>query len=152
MGNCRSRGILVKADNGLIENCIISGCGMSAISIGPEYYWGEADYSRNVTVRGNTLRNNVPNGSEAGTVFVHGDGAVGNGNITITNNFFDGNYGRIAVHVEDTDGIRICDNRFIASSIPLPGGTGRTILNFRTSRNISLNKIESRTFPRATRW
>ena len=140
LGNCRSRGILVKADNGLIENCAISGCGMSAISIGPEYYWGEADYSRNVTVRGNTLRNNVLNGSEAGTIFVHGDGAVGNGNITITNNFFDGNYGRIAIHVADTDGILINDNRLIASSLPLPGGTGRTILDFRTSRNIILNK------------
>ena len=140
LGNCRSRGILVKADNGLIENCTISGCGMSAISIGPEYYWGEADYSRNVTVRGNTLRNNVLNGSEAGTIFVHGDGAVGNGNITITNNFFDGNYGRIAIHVADTDGILINDNRLIASSLPLPGGTGRTILDFRTSRNIILNK------------
>jgi hypothetical protein len=140
LGNCRSRGILVKADNGLIENCAISGCGRSAISIGPEYYWGEADYSRNVTVRGNTLRNNVLNGSEAGTVFVHGDGAIGNGNIAITGNLFDGNYGQIAVYVEDTDGIQIDENRFIASPIPLPGGTGRTILDFKSTRNISLWK------------
>ena len=86
MGNCRSRGILVKADNGLIEGCTISGCGMSAISIGPEYYWGEADYSKNVTIKGNKLLNNVLNGSEAGVIFVHGDGAMGNGNLTITGN------------------------------------------------------------------
>ena len=98
MGNCRSRGILVKSDNGLIEGCTISGCGMSAISIGPEYSWGEADYSRNVTIRGNKLMNNVLNGSEAGVIFVHGDGAMGNGNIAITGNLFDKDYGQIAQH------------------------------------------------------
>jgi len=145
LGNCRSRGILVKADNGLIENCTISGCGMSAISIGPEYYWGEADYSRNVNVRGNTLRNNVLNGSEVGTIFIHGDGAIGNGNLAITNNFFDRNYGHAAIYVEDTDGIRIANNRLIACGISLPGGKGRTVLDFKSSRNISLagNVVEN---------
>jgi Right handed beta helix region len=143
MGNCRSRGILVKSDNGLIEGCTISGCGMSAISIGPEYYWSEADYSKNVTIRGNTLRNNVLNGSEAGGIFVHGDGAMGNSNLTITGNLFDKNYGQIAIHAEDTDGILIADNRFIASPIPLPNGI-RTILNFESSKNIVLkgNAVE----------
>lgn len=144
MGNCRSRGILVKADNGLIEGCTISGCGMSAISIGPEYYWGEADYSKNVTIRGNKLLNNVLNGSEAGVIFVHGDGAMGNGNLTITGNLFDKDYGQIAIHAEDTDGIRIADNRFIASPIPLPNQT-RTILDFKSAKNIVLknNVVEN---------
>ncbi len=145
LGNCRSRGILVKADNGLIENCDISGCGMSAISIGPEYDWGEADYSRNVTLRGNTLRNNVLNGSDAGTIRLHGDGAVGNSKITLANNFFDRNYGRITIAVEDADGVQIDDNRFIASSIPLPEAKSRTILDLKTSKNINLrnNKVEN---------
>jgi hypothetical protein len=138
LGNTRSRGILVKGDHGLIEDCIITGCGMSAISIGPEYYWREADYSRHVTVRGNTLRNNVLNGSGAGAVFVHGDGAIGNADITITGNFFDRTYGQNAVYVEDTDGVLIAGNRFVAA--PLPGGKGRTILDFRSARNIRLKK------------
>jgi hypothetical protein len=144
LGNCRSRGILVKADNGLIEGCAISGCGMSAISIGPEYWWGEADYSQNVTVKGNALRNNVLNGSETGVVFVHGDGAMGNRNITITGNHFDRNYGQIAIHAEDTDGIRIGDNRFITSPIPLPG-KARTVLDFTSTKNIALrgNVVEN---------
>ena len=120
LGNCRSRGILVKADNGLIAGCTISGCGMSAISIGPEYWWGEADYSQNVTVRGNTLQNNVLNGSEAGVVFVHGDGAIGNENLAITGNRFDRNYGQIAIYAEDTDGILIDGNRFISSPRRFP--------------------------------
>ena len=58
LGNTRARGILAKADSGLIENNVIEGCGQAAISLGPEYYWGEADYVRNVTVEGNTIREN----------------------------------------------------------------------------------------------
>ena len=139
LGNTRSHGILVKGDNGLIEGCTISGCGMSAISIGPEYFWGEADYSRNVIVRGNTLRNNVLNGSEAGTVFVHGDGAMGNANITIADNLFDSNYGQIALHAEDTDGMLIADNRFITSPTSLPHGN-RTLLDFKLSKHIALKE------------
>lgn len=144
LGNCRSRGILVKADNGLIEGCTISGCGMSAISIGPEYFWNESDYSRHVAVRGNTLRNNELSGEASGGVFVHGDGAVGNADIAITGNVFDGNYGQRAVHVEDTDGVLISNNRFIASQLPLPGRS-RTVLDFQTSKNIKLraNSVEN---------
>ena len=139
LGNCRSRGILVKADNGLIEGCTISGCGMSAISIGPEYWWSEADYSQNVIVKANTLRNNVLNGSEAGVVFIHGDGAMGNRNITIAGNLFDRNYGQIGVYAEDADGIRIADNRFITSPIPLPSNA-RKILDFKSAKNITLQR------------
>jgi hypothetical protein len=144
LGNCRSRGILVKADNGLIEGCTISGCGMSAISIGPEYYWGEADYCNNVIVRGNTLRNNVLNGSDAGVIFVHGDGAIGNRTISISNNLFDTNYGQIALHAEYTDGMLIADNRFITSPIPLPN-KARTVLDFKSTKNLILrgNVVEN---------
>ena len=44
LGNTRSRGILAKADDGLIKNNVIEGCGQAAISLGPEYYWNEANY------------------------------------------------------------------------------------------------------------
>jgi hypothetical protein len=144
LGNARSRGILVKADHGLIEGCTISGCGMSAISIGPEYYWNEADYSQHVTVRGNKLAENVLNGSDAGTVFIHGDGAIGNADITIADNLFGRNYGQRAIHVSDTDGVRIANNRFITSPLPLPD-KARTVLHLETSRNIALlaNTVEN---------
>lgn len=139
LGNCRSRGILVKADNGLIEGCTISGCGMSAISVGPEYWWGEADYSQHVILRGNTLRNNVLNGSGAGVVFVHGDGAIGNRDIAVEGNRFEENYGEIAVYAEDTDGLRIADNRFVLSPLPLPGKS-RTVLSLKSARNVALKR------------
>jgi hypothetical protein len=144
LGNCRSRAVLVKGNDGLIEGCTISGCGMSAISIGPEYYWNEADYSWNVTVRGNVLRNNVLNGSDAGTVYVHGDGAIGNRDIVIASNLFEQNHGRNAVYVEDTDGLVVSNNRFIQPPLPLSKGKSRNILSFATTRNVVLrqNKAE----------
>jgi hypothetical protein len=121
---------------------------MSAISIGPEYYWGEADYARHVTVRGNTLSENVLNGSAAGTIFLHGDGAIGNADITIADNLFDRNYGQTAIHVAYTDGVRIATNRFITSPLPLPD-KARTILHVETSRNITLNESQHRGKPAA---
>jgi hypothetical protein len=136
MGNCRSRGILVKGDNGLIQGCVISGCGMSAISIGPEYWWGEADYSRHVVVKGNTLTANGVNGNSA-VIFIHGDGALGNADISITGNTFDRNYGTPSIDVHDTDGLVIAGNNFIASPLPLPDGT-RTLLKCKSSKNITL--------------
>jgi hypothetical protein len=144
LGNCRSRGILVKADNGLIEGNVISGCGMSAVSIGPEFSWGESDYSRHVIVRGNTLSNNVLNGGGSGVILIHGDGAVGNADITIERNLFEKNYGVIAIKAEDTDGLLISSNRFVLPDSPLPGVNPRRILELRSCRNITLrdNRFE----------
>ena len=139
LGNCRSRGILVKADNGLIEGCTITGCGMSAISIGPEYSWNEADYSRHVVVRNNTLRNNEVNMGKSGTIFVHGDGAIGNADITIEGNRFEKNYGQKAIGMAYTDGALIENNRFISSEIPLPKGS-RSAIEFKATRNVTLKK------------
>ena len=57
-GSTRARAMLIKASNGLIENNTIERSYYDAISIYPEYYWLEGGCSRNVTIRGNTLRNN----------------------------------------------------------------------------------------------
>ena len=124
LGNTRSRGILVKGDEGIIQGCTIEGCGMSAVSIGPEYWWNEADYCWNVTVAGNTFRHNVLNGSDAGVVLVHGDGAIGNCNVTIRDNRFEENYGLFMIKVECTDGLKISRNIFRSPSplaLPRPG-------------------------------
>ena len=135
LGNTRSRGILVKGDNGLIEGCAITGCGMSAISIGPEYYWREGDYSESVTVRGNFLRNNVLNGGAEGVVYVHGEGAIGNRNITIDGNNFDRNYGQNDIYIEDTDSALILGNHFFQTTVPLPEGRGRNVLEFKSTKD-----------------
>jgi|GEM_PF-375685 len=132
LGNTRSRGILVKADNGTIQGCTIEGCGMSAVSIGPEYWWNEADYCWNVTVAGNTLRHNVLNGSGAGVVLVHGDGAVGNRSVTVRDNRFDANDGLFMINVECSDDLTIAGN-----VIESPSSLA-TIVNLADSRHIHL--------------
>jgi hypothetical protein len=55
--NHRARGMLLKADNGLVEGNTVDGSTMGGIVITPEFWWNEACYSRNVTVRNNTIRN-----------------------------------------------------------------------------------------------
>lgn len=144
LGNCRSRGILVKADNGLIENNQISGCGMSAISIGPEFYWNEAGYCENVIVRGNTLRGNVANQSQCGVIFVHGDGAMGNRKIQIVGNTFDHNHGSPEIRLDWTDGATIQDNQFLLNP---DKSKDDVIISLTESRRISFqnNRISNLT-------
>lgn len=54
-GHIRSRGILVKASQGLIENNLLVDCAMQAIKIAPEYNWLESGFSEQVTVRNNRI-------------------------------------------------------------------------------------------------
>ena len=94
IGDTRSRGMLLKGSDGLVLGNVIRGCGMAGISIGPEAWWREAGYCHHVMVENNKL---IRDG-KAGTggyftaVYVHGDGAMGNANITIRNNRFVSNY------------------------------------------------------------
>ena len=113
LGDTRSRGILVKADDGTISDCTIEGCGMSGVSIGPEFWWGEANYCRNVVVANNTFRRCSNNNGEQGTIWVHGDGARGNRRITIKDNVMDTCYGQCIVRIEDADDVRITGTRVL---------------------------------------
>ena len=115
LGNTRSRGMLLKGDNGLVKNNVIEGCGQAAISLGPEYYWGEADYVQNVTVEGNTIRENGKCAYGGGAILVHGDGAIGNRNIVIRDNRLISNY-QGDVDVQWTDGVTLTGNVITGAS------------------------------------
>lgn len=137
LGNTRSRGILVKSDNGLIQNNVIEGCGMSAVSIGPEYYWGEADYAHHVTVEGNTIRHcgGATYGGQA--IFVHGDGAMGNQDITIRNNAFTSNY-QGDIDINWTNGAVIMGNT-LTGPVQWPVGVKpHSPISMANSRDITL--------------
>ncbi len=82
----RSRGILLKGDNGLIKDNVFDNCGMAAVSLGPEFYWNEANYTQNIIITGNTFIHNGNTGGGGGVIFIHGEGALGNKNIVIRNN------------------------------------------------------------------
>jgi hypothetical protein len=67
IGYKRARGILVKAEDGLIEGNTIEWNGMAGILLTPELYWMEAGFSRRVRIINNTLRYCGFNPSNAGT-------------------------------------------------------------------------------------
>ena len=138
--NNRARGILVKGDNGLIENNTIDGSTMSGISIGPEYYWNEADYPRNITVRGNLIRNTnyaTNNFGRNGGILIHGDGTRGNRDITIDNNRFDGIFGPNLV-IEWAQGVRVRRNAFENTHARSVGedDVSRSLVWLRNSRDV----------------
>ena len=55
-GHNRSRSILIKASNGVIENNKITGCWSEAIKVSPEYVWLEAGSSCNLKIINNVIK------------------------------------------------------------------------------------------------
>lgn len=57
IGHQRARGIIIKADDGVIEGNMLEDIASSGISVGPEFaYWLEGDYANNVVIRDNRIR------------------------------------------------------------------------------------------------
>ena len=115
--NHRARGMLLKADGGLVEDNTIDGSSIAGIVLSPElYYWAEADYSTNVVIRRNTIRNtgyasSGPSQSQAGGLTVTGGGGIGHRNLSIEDNTFTGIRG-VNLQIEDAQGVVIRNNRF----------------------------------------
>ncbi len=143
LGNTRSRGILAKSDGGLIQNNVISGCGMSAISLGPEYYWGEADYVQNVLVEGNLLRENGGATYGGAAILVHGDGAMGNKNIVIRSNKMFANY-QGDMQIEWADGVKISGNLITGAPVWPEGMAAQSPISLANCRAVALqeNKVQ----------
>jgi hypothetical protein len=66
----RARGMLLKAHNGIVEGNIVDGSSVSGIVLSPELWWNEACYSRNVTIRNNTVRNLPDNPRSYGGIVI----------------------------------------------------------------------------------
>jgi autotransporter-associated beta strand protein len=117
----RSRGILTKGDYGLIQSNTISGCGMSGISCGPEFYWNESDYVYGTVIEGNLLEGNgFFNYGQAALLF-HGEGVTyGNRDTTIKNNTFVGNYNGDIIFCNAQ--IALISNNVMTGLTPWPSG------------------------------
>ncbi len=137
LGNTRSRGILVKADDGLIEGCTIEGCGMTAVSIGPEFWWNEAGYCWNVQVVHNKFIACDKNNDKQATVWIHGDGAMGNRGIAIRGNSFENCYGQSIIRLDWTDGATITGNT-IAGSFGIKSWSAGNVIALFQTRNVQL--------------
>ena len=55
--NNRARGMLLTASDGLVEDNVIDGSTIGGIVLCPELYWMQADFSHDVTIRRNRIRN-----------------------------------------------------------------------------------------------
>lgn len=53
--NIRSRGLLIKASDGVIRNCTFENVGMACVAINYEIFWGESGVSENITVKNNVF-------------------------------------------------------------------------------------------------
>ena len=138
LGDTRSRGILVKGDNGVIDGCTLDGCAMSAISIGPEFWWGEAGYSWHVVVTNNRILGCGQENADQAALYIHGDGAIANRDIVVTNNQFAESYGTNAADIEYADGVELNGNRFDGTfPLPPPGNNGH-IIHVTHCRNVKL--------------
>jgi hypothetical protein len=113
----RARGMLLKADNGLVESNIIDGSTMGGIVLTPEFWWAESDYSRNVMIRGNTIRNVATAPGQLGAVVVAAIdkgpvAACGHQHIEIEDNQFE-NINGVNLLVTSACSITVRNNRFL---------------------------------------
>ncbi|MBO5050907.1 MAG: right-handed parallel beta-helix repeat-containing protein, partial [Clostridia bacterium] len=53
----RSRCLLLQSSNGVVKNCSLTGCGMSAVLIWHDMDWGESGISANIKVQNNYIEN-----------------------------------------------------------------------------------------------
>ena len=124
VGNTRSRGILVKTGRGLIDHCVIEGCGMSGIHIGPEWWWDGAGYSQDITVTNNQILNCNQNNGYLGSVYIEGLGARANRNITIKNNVFQTCFGQYIIRCDWAENVEISGNKIAGSYTIAPKPPG----------------------------
>ena len=99
--NCRSRSLLIKCSDGLVENCQISYGGGYGLWIAPEMNWGESGYSENVTVRNCTVfRSGWENRETSAGLSVSGYAAPDHQNIVIEGCTFYENFNE-DLHISD---------------------------------------------------
>ncbi len=147
----RARSMIIKADNGVIEDNIIDGSSMGGIEVTPEFWWDESGCSSHLLITGNTIEHvgyataNVPGLNEAGalSIFATTDaGAVSfghNGIAVIGNRFIDNN--GINILVADTRNLLLADNTFI-NPMRMPDNRGADY-HFGTSDLIWLQQCKN---------
>ena len=144
----RARGMLLKADDGLVEHNLVEDSTIAGIVVSPESGANEAGYAHNVTVRGNTIRHtgyaeNGPWNSVAGGITVSGNGSLGNQNIVVEQNVCDRVPGANLI-VRDADGIVVRGNRFLHThAVNVQSGTHfgldpTATVNILHSKNVTL--------------
>jgi len=141
VGHNRSRAILIKSSDGIIEGNTIVNSAMSGIALAPEYYWMEAGCPKNVIIRNNTITNCMFESSMRGTyqyapLVVVSEAPVGGRfapagasyNISIYNNIIT-DCPRPCIGVTSTDGLFLYDNEIKPATWTRQHGSDRGIVN-----------------------
>lgn len=114
--NHRARGMLLKADRGLVEGNYLEGNTMYGILIEPESYWSEGDYSRDVIIRNNVFKHTGWNNA---ALSISGyDGSLGHHNITIDQNEFYLDKPGINVVMSEAHNVIFNDNQLTYENFP----------------------------------
>lgn len=119
----RARGMIIKGDNGVIENNIINGSSVGGIEVAPEFWWNEAGSSCHLLIEGNTIEHvgyatlNLPYCFQAGAMSIAAHStsrtaAFDHSGIAIIDNRFVDNNG-INLLLADTQDVLVSGNRFI---------------------------------------
>lgn len=150
--NNRARGMLIKADNGIIEDNTVDGSSMEGIVVAPELNWNEAGCSCNLLIEGNTIENvgdaNCGPAYMAGAISIVAApqvgnfcvGSIGHNGIVIVNNRLVDNSGLNLLLVDVGNGL-VADNLFSHSMYKSHGGSifcRSTLIWIQDSRNILL--------------
>ena len=113
--NHRARGMNLKADNGIVEGNLIDGSTMAGIRVGPEFYWSESSYSRNLIIRNNTIQDVAYWGGQTSALLIAPDQGLspveGFQNILVDGNTFQ-NFDITAIFIGSANGVSITNNTF----------------------------------------
>jgi hypothetical protein len=114
--NKRARGILVRGNNGVIENNIIDWTQQASIALFPEYgTWYQSGWSRNVRITGNTIRRSWSLGNTPAITITGGDVSPPAGlfrDIEVSGNTFD-SCANVNLAFTSATGVRIRNNVFM---------------------------------------
>ncbi|MBO4954137.1 MAG: right-handed parallel beta-helix repeat-containing protein, partial [Clostridia bacterium] len=113
--NVRSRSMLIKGSNGLIENCEISHGGGYGLWISPERNWEDTGYSQNLTVRNCTVfRSGWEDLETSAGISVSGYEGQDHKNIVIEGCTFYENY-NADLHISEGTAFTVRNNTFLYS-------------------------------------
>ena len=126
VGNNRSRGILIKGINGVVEQNRIAGCAMHGILVSPEIQWMGGGFSSGVEIVGNHIDGCMFERSHASilpgalsVVYTTGRGEIPEAgafvDITIRENRVTNSPAPVAA-IASVDGLQLIDNEFVPSA------------------------------------
>ncbi|MBQ8351409.1 MAG: right-handed parallel beta-helix repeat-containing protein, partial [Clostridia bacterium] len=118
--NIRSRGLLIKASGGTIQNCTFRNIGMSCGAILYEIYWGESGVTENMLVDRNLFDHTgyFKNQDRYATVAIEGLGSSVEEdfllykNITISNNHIMRRTIDYAIYINSAKNVKVLNNTF----------------------------------------